>query len=44
MIGGRKTYKGGKFNRPEVDNPVVDAENGTSESGSGVLGRLSIDF
>lgn len=95
MIGGRQTYKGGKLNRPEVDNPVgeggmgalalvarydtldledgpylgqldtlvlgadwwatkqarlglnffsVDAENGTSESGSGVLGRLSIDF
>ncbi len=95
MIGGRKTYKGGKFNRPEVDNPVgeggmgalalvarydtidledgpylgqldtivlgadwwptkqarlglnffnVEAEDGIAESGSGVLGRLSIDF
>jgi len=95
MIGGRQTYKGGRLNRPEVDNPVgeggmgavslvarydtldledgpytgkldtvvlgadwwatkqtrlglnffnVDAENGTAESGTGVLGRLSIDF
>jgi len=95
VIGGRKTYKGGKFNRPQVDNPVgeggmgavalvarydmldledgpytgqldtlvlgadwwatkqarlglnffnVDAKDGTAESGTGVLGRLSIDF
>jgi len=95
MFGGKKTYKGGKFNRPKVDNPVgsggmgaialvarydtvdlqdgpylgkldtivlgadwwatkqtrfalnyfnVDAENGSAESGSGVLGRLSFDF
>ena len=95
MIGGRQTYKGGRLNRPIVDNPVgeggmgalslvarydtidlqdgpylgkldtvilgadwwatkqarlglnvfnIDAENATSESGTGVLGRLSIDF
>ena len=23
IIGGKKTYKGGKFNRPKVDNPVT---------------------
>ena len=95
VIGGRKTYKGGKFNRIKVDNPLgeggygavalvarydtldledgpylgqldtivvgadwwptkqtrlglnffnVEAEDGIAESGSGVLGRLSIDF
>ncbi len=95
MFGGRKTYKGGKFNRPEVDNPVgeggmgavalvarfdtidlddgpylgkldtvilgadwwatnqtrfslnyfnVNAEDGSSESGNGVVGRLWFDF
>ncbi len=95
VIGGRQTYKGGRLNRPQVDNPVgeggmgalslvarydtldledgpyvgqldtfvlgadwwatkqarlglnffnVEAEDGTAESGSGVLGRLSIDF
>lgn len=95
VIGGRQTYKGGRLNRPEVDNPVgeggmgalslvarydtldledgpyvgqldtlvlgadwwatkqarlglnffnVDAKDGTAESGTGVLGRLSIDF
>jgi len=95
VIGGRQTYKGGRLNRPEVDNPIgeggmgalslvarydtldledgpylgqldtfvlgadwwatkqarlglnffnVEAEDGVSESGTGVLGRLSIDF
>lgn len=95
MFGGKRTYKGGKFNRPKVDNPVgaggmgalalvarydtldvqdgpytgkldtivlgadwwatkqtrfalnyfnVDAENGSAESGNGVVGRLSFDF
>ena len=95
MFGGKRTYKGGKFNRPKVDNPVgsggmgalsfvarydtldvqdgpylgklativlgadwwatkqtrfalnyfnVDAENGTAQSGNGVVGRLSFDF
>lgn len=95
VIGGRQTYKGGRLNRPKVDNPVgeggmgalslvarydmldlddgpyvgqldtfvlgadwwatkqarlglnvfnVEAEDGVSESGTGVLGRLSIDF
>jgi len=95
MFGGKRTYKGGKFNRPKVDNPVgaggmgaialvarydtldvqdgpylgkmdtivlgadwwatkqtrfalnyfnVEAENGTAESGNGVVGRLSFDF
>ena len=95
MFGGKRTYKGGKFNRPKVDNPFgaggmgalalvarfdtidlqdgpytgkldtivlgadwwatkqtrlglnyfnVDAENGSAESGNGVVGRLSFDF
>lgn len=95
MFGGHKTYKGGKFDRPEVDNPIgeggmgalavvarydtidlddgpylgkldtiilgadwwatkqtrlslnyfnVDAENGSSRSGNGVVGRLWFDF
>jgi len=24
FLGGKKTYKGGKFNRPKVDNPITD--------------------
>ena len=32
MIGGRQTYKGGRLNRPEVDNPV----------GKGGMGALSL--
>lgn len=32
VIGGRKTYKGGRFNRPEVDNPV----------GAGGMGALAL--
>jgi len=95
MIGGKRTYKGGKFDRPKVDSPVgsggmgalalvarydtidvqdgpylgkldtivlgvdwwatkqtrlalnffdADAENGSAESASGVVGRLSLDF
>ena len=95
MFGGKRTYKGAKYNRPVVDSPLgdggmgalalvarydtldlddgpytgqldtvvlgadwwptdhvriglnyfdVDAEDGSSESGSGLLTRLSIDF
>lgn len=32
MFGGRKTYKGGKFNRPKVDNPI----------GEGGMGALAL--
>jgi len=32
FFGGKKTYKGGKFNRPKVDNPV----------GSGGYGAVSV--
>ena len=28
FFGGQKTYKGGKFNRPKVDNPVTDGGMG----------------
>jgi len=28
FFGGRRTYKGGKFNRPKVDNPVSDGGMG----------------
>ncbi len=28
FIGGKKVYKGGKFNRPKVDTPVTDGGNG----------------
>ncbi len=28
VIGGRKTYKSGKWNRPKVDNPVTDGGMG----------------
>ena len=28
FFGGKKTYKGGKFNRPKVDNPVTDGGMG----------------
>lgn len=95
FFGGKKTYKGGKFNRPKVDNPLgeggygafsvvarydsidledgpylgkldtivlgadwwptkqtrvginyfnADAENGSAESGNGVVGRVQFDF
>ena len=32
MFGGKRTYKGGKFNRPKVDNPV----------GAGGMGALAL--
>ncbi len=28
FFGGKKTYKGGKFNRPKVDNPITDGGMG----------------
>ncbi len=28
MFGGRRTYKGGKFNRPKVDNPIGEGGMG----------------
>lgn len=28
FLGGAKTYKGGKFNRPKVDNPITDGGMG----------------
>ena len=28
FIGGKKTYKGGKFNRPKVDKPITDGGMG----------------
>ncbi len=28
FVGGKKTYKGGKFNRPKVNNPVTEGGHG----------------